>query len=66
MITINAVLFAFICAFACLGALIFLLAFIYFICGILDLTYYERHKKDYAENCPYFVEGKNENGKKEK
>jgi len=34
---------------------------IYIICGILDLTYQSRHKKDIdktaAANCPYFIEG---------
>lgn len=34
---------------------LFLLPF-YIICGILDLTYHERHKPDNAENCPYFIE----------
>ena len=34
-----------------------LLLILYVIGGILDLTYFERHKKDYSNECPYFVEG---------
>lgn len=59
MITINITLFVFICVFACIGVLIFLLGFIYFLCAILDLTYYERHKNDEirkAKQCPDFIE----------
>lgn len=34
-----------------------LLLILYVIGGILDLTYFERHKKDYENNCPYYIEG---------
>ena len=40
---------------------------IYIICGLLDLTYHERHKKELeqAKKCPYFIEGEEEHGQKQ-
>ena len=36
-----------------------ILIILYIVGGILDLTYFERHKKDYENEYPYFIEGEN-------
>ena len=34
-----------------------LLVILYFVSGILDLTYHERHKPDKnSQSCPYFID----------
>lgn len=33
-----------------------ILIILYVVGGILDLTYFERHKKEYDNKCPYFID----------
>jgi len=56
MISVNLVLFVFICIFAGIGALLTLFIVIYLIIGIIDLTYFDRHKHKIV-HCPEYIEG---------
>ena len=60
MIQVDYPLFIFICVLASIGALVVIVIVIYVIAGILDLTYFDRHKKrsvdDNASKCPYEIE----------
>ena len=58
MINVNMVFFVFLCVFALIGAIVSLFILAYFIGGILDLTYHERHPNEKEKKCPYEIEGK--------
>ena len=57
VVEIDKIAFTFICIFAVIGALVVAVILIYIICGILDLTYHERHKKRTTKSdCPEKIE----------
>ena len=57
--TLTMTQFVWLLVFAIIGvlfsALLVLSFLLYLICGIRDITYYERHKKD-ADKCPDKIE----------
>jgi len=62
---INIPIWVFILILATNGIVwIFIAGIIYFIFGILDLTYYERHPEE--KNCPEKVEPKDNNDSPQK
>ena len=58
MITINSVLFAFICAFAGIGALLFLIFILFSVSSLIELLQKSKRKTDIesARKCPDLIE----------
>ena len=64
MITIPIWLFGILIATNLFVDLIVFLA-IYFIAGVHDLFFVKYHKEESKKECPYFIEGRDDNGRKQ-
>ena len=62
--TINIPLFVVICVFAFIGAFVVFWILLYFVAGVLDYTYHERHKtlkkEEKPNECPEYIESEEE------